>query len=175
MGMLASLAGLDLGCKLLTGTIPSELGRLSGVRHLDLSHNNLESTIPSEIGNMKGLQYLLLNDNELSGPIPSDLGRLSELNVLDLSSNQLTSSVPEEFRSLTGLTFPALLGFNQLTGQLSKDLCALDVNWFVDCEKVTCPTMTDGDMCLCSCAETAAQSGDGDWHRTDYCFWYRRF
>jgi Leucine Rich Repeat len=119
---------------------------LSGGRHLDLSHNNLESTIPSEIGNMKGLQYLLLNDNELSGPIPSDLGRLSELNVLDLSTNKLTSSVPEEFRSLTGLTFPALLGYNQLTGQLSKDLCALDVDWFVDCEKVTCPTTTDGGM-----------------------------
>jgi Leucine-rich repeat (LRR) protein len=48
---------LGLSRNLLTGTIPTELGKLTNLRMLSLSGNQLTGTIPSELGKLNNLVF----------------------------------------------------------------------------------------------------------------------
>lgn len=117
-----SKRGLLLSRNSLSGTIPSELGRLNGFSMLALDKNLLTSTIPQEVflltdllaislaendlvgtlpskamGKLQNLMYMALNGNRLSGELPEDIGHLSQLSIIDLSSNQFVGTVPNAF------------------------------------------------------------------------------
>ena len=53
---------------------------------LTLYGNNLTGTIPSELGKLTKLRYLSLALNPLTGPIPSEIGLLTALSKFVLSS-----------------------------------------------------------------------------------------
>ena len=87
----------------MSGSIPSELGRLSELRALYLHGNTLSGSIPPQLGNLSKLVALGLADNDLSGNIPSELGNLSALTHLWLFNNQLTGGVPSSLGNLSNL------------------------------------------------------------------------
>ncbi len=64
------------------------------VIEIKLSDNNLSGSIPSQLGKLSNLEILDLNSNQLSGNIPSQLGNLSYLEILNLGKNQLSGSIP---------------------------------------------------------------------------------
>jgi Leucine-rich repeat (LRR) protein len=47
-----------------------------------LSGNNLTGTVTSEIGKLTALTYLYLHNNDLNGTIPSAVGNLNKLQYL---------------------------------------------------------------------------------------------
>ena len=65
----------------LTGTIPTEIGRVTLMEALALSGNLLTGSIPTEIGNLGSLRYIDLVNNNLSGTYPTELGMLSEVGM----------------------------------------------------------------------------------------------
>ncbi len=110
----------------LTGTIPSELGRLSSLSLLALYNNNLTGSIPAELGDLRVLTTLNLYDNTLTGSIPTELGRLNTLTHLSVRRNTLTGLIPSELGGLSNLRVLALDNNNLMgtvpaeLGQLSK-------------------------------------------------------
>ncbi|BBG94398.1 NSP-interacting kinase 2 [Prunus dulcis] len=78
----------------ITGSIPTELGKLQKLQTLDLSSNLFNGQIPSTLSHLKSLQYLRLNNNSLSGAIPSSFANMTQLAFLDMSFNNLSGPVP---------------------------------------------------------------------------------
>mmetsp|Transcript_24834 Transcript_24834/g.44869 ORF Transcript_24834/g.44869 Transcript_24834/m.44869 type:complete len:205 (+) Transcript_24834:646-1260(+) len=73
----------------LTGSIPSELGRLWNLRTLYLGRNHLTGTIPTELGMIRKLSSLSLQWNDLSGTIPEKhLKNLLTLRALQVEGNE---------------------------------------------------------------------------------------
>ena len=54
----------------LTGSIPTELGRLKDLRIMALNHNSIKGKIPSEFKELKKLEFLQLHQNQLTGIAP---------------------------------------------------------------------------------------------------------
>ena len=73
--------------------------RSGRVTEIDLSENRLSGTIPSELGRLANLQVLDLRINRLRGEIPSELGDLANLTNLGLSFNRLSGEIPPELGS----------------------------------------------------------------------------
>ena len=66
----------------LSGTIPSQLGRLTDLEGLSLSFNRISGTIPSQLGELTNLKSLSLRDNYLiSGTLPTQLGKLTSIST----------------------------------------------------------------------------------------------
>ena len=115
---------LDLLENGLSGSIPSELGRLTGLEWLDLSDNRLSGPIPPELGNLINLDFMYLSSNQLSGEIPPELGNLASLTALFLSDNRLSGTIPPELGNLTNLEGLSLWG-NELSGSIPSELTNL--------------------------------------------------
>ncbi|CAB9509895.1 LRR receptor-like serine threonine-protein kinase [Seminavis robusta] len=117
------LNGVMMSQNLLTGSIPTELGRCAEGVRLDLAQNSLTGAIPSELGLLSNLLWLFLSENQLQGQIPSELGLLSNAKYLLLHQNDLTGSLPHELGSLnlTGLT----INSTGVTGTIPEELCDL--------------------------------------------------
>ncbi|KAL5738987.1 hypothetical protein ACOSQ2_028167 [Xanthoceras sorbifolium] len=105
----------------VSGSIPSQVGRLSKLKYLDLGYNNLAGAIPPEIGNLRNLTWLYLDDNKLTGHIPPTLGHLTKLEFLYLGLNQLSGMLPQELWNLRNLT-RLYLSDNKLTGHIPPTL-----------------------------------------------------
>ena len=90
-------ATLSLTDAALVGFVPSQLGMLHAtLEHLDLSRNAISGTLPSELGRLTQLRILALQLQGLSGSIPSEVGRLTALHHLSLYGNGLSGSLPSE-------------------------------------------------------------------------------
>lgn len=99
----------------LSGTLPVEIGNWSLVRGIDLSWNKLAGSLPPSLGSMIWLTELNLEMNDFSGSLPgADLGRLSNLFKLALGGCNLTGPIPTEFGLLTKLRY-LYMEMNQLT------------------------------------------------------------
>ncbi|CAN0891358.1 Leucine-rich repeat receptor-like serine/threonine/tyrosine-protein kinase SOBIR1 [Linum grandiflorum] len=102
----------------LSGTLSSEIGRLSELKELSLRNNRLVDRIPPELVNCKNLQTLDLSDNQFSGDVPlivnlrflnlssnnfcgdlSFLQHFPNLETLSLSNNLFTGQIPDSIRS----------------------------------------------------------------------------
>ena len=113
---------------MLTGTIPSEWGRLTSLTWaLTLHNNQLSGTIPTEISRLTFLQDLKLSGNELSGTIPTELGLLSSIHMLTLSNNALSGRIPDELSfTYDVLHTLSLAGNPLLSGIIPDSLCRLN-------------------------------------------------
>lgn len=96
---------LDLTLKelALTGTIPTELGRLQKVDVIDISDNILTGNVPASLFNLQTLRVLRLSGNELSGTLSPRIGNATRLVELDFGENELRGSLPSELLRLTHL------------------------------------------------------------------------
>lgn len=84
---LAKLHSLLLSDLALTGTIPSELGKLTELEDLQLACNELVGGIPTEFGLLTKLTSLTFIHNDLEGTIPSEVCSLKtdgDLKVLGM-------------------------------------------------------------------------------------------
>ena len=111
----------------LTGTIPSEIGRLTELTSLNLGNlgggpfNSLTGPIPPELGELKKLEVLWLDSNYLSGNIPPEFGGLESLQTVFLDGNQLTGPIPPELGNIP-LLYKLHLGHNKLSGPIPPEL-----------------------------------------------------
>uniref|UniRef100_A0A7S1Y6P5 L domain-like protein n=1 Tax=Grammatophora oceanica TaxID=210454 RepID=A0A7S1Y6P5_9STRA len=86
---------LRLSNNTLTGTIPTEVGRMEKLTGFSLAVNDMRSSMPTELGLLTALTSLSFFDNAaISGSIVSELANLSTLKVLRLFGTQLSGSVP---------------------------------------------------------------------------------
>jgi hypothetical protein len=77
---------------------------------LGINTNNFTGTIPSELAKLTKIQTLNLVRNKLTGTIPSELAQLSSVTGLWLCGNRLTGIVPPlpfgQYTSVCGLDHP---------------------------------------------------------------------
>jgi Leucine-rich repeat (LRR) protein len=86
----------------VTGSIPTEFGRLTKLTDIDIG-SNLTGPIPTEFGALKALTKLYIGNNKLTGPIPTELVQLVALKEISLDHNKLTGIVPKlPFAQYTG-------------------------------------------------------------------------
>jgi len=108
----------------LSGSIPSDISNLTNLRELYLHENDFTGSIPLEIGGLTNLTSLYLNDNNLSGSIPSVIGNLESIEKLKLNKNDFTGSIPLEIGNLTNLT-SLYLNDNNLSGSIPSEIGGL--------------------------------------------------
>ena len=150
--LLSNLEVFNIAGTPLSGSSPTQLGRLSSLIRLDLSDTLISGILPTHLCQLPNLRWLNLHDNELSGPIPTHLGNLSSsLRWLDLSNNYFNGSLPSELGHLTQLRHldlsysyspDSLPGFPTELGRLSQ-LTYLDLNvltWMTGSSYTSIPT-----------------------------------
>ena len=103
VGGLTSITDLTLRDGVLTGPVPSELGRLSKLAStLDLHANALGT-----VHDISSLPYTAPYDwercSEECGSLPTELGQLTGVTRLNAHSNDLTSQIPTQLGMLTAL------------------------------------------------------------------------
>lgn len=87
-----------------TGTLPTEMGKLTALTELYLHNNRWNGTIPSQFGRLVNLKKLYLSSSKLTGAIPEQFGALLRLEELDLHSANLTGSLSDIFKRFVKLS-----------------------------------------------------------------------
>jgi len=125
----------------VTGSIPTELGKLTRLEHFSSILSQGNGTLPTELGRLSELNVLYLMANELTGTIPTVQGLWS---FLDLSGNRLTGALPTERGHLSKLS-DLLLSSLLVTGTVPSEICQLQSSnggvmkvFSIDCTRVTC-------------------------------------
>ncbi|KAF6136027.1 hypothetical protein GIB67_006919 [Kingdonia uniflora] len=77
--------------KLLSGSLPRQLGNLKNLDQLDLRGNSFSGAIPIPLGGLKSLRLLYISDNNFNGSLPENLWNLSNLQELYISTNDINS------------------------------------------------------------------------------------
>jgi len=131
----------------MSGGIPDTLGNLKKLDRLVLSNCGLSGPIPAAISEAENLKEFSLDGNFLTGEIPRELGNLHELETLMLNDNKLGGEVPQELSQLKRLTKLHLEGNDEITGEISEDICRLVneealVDFTTDCDEVVCSCCT---------------------------------
>ncbi|KAI3948533.1 hypothetical protein MKW92_018102 [Papaver armeniacum] len=122
LGKLSHLTSLSLNSNQLNGTIPASFQNLHRLNHLELGGNYLSGSVPTTvIQDMSSLTYLSLSENQLSGEIPYSVVKLVSLWMLDLGGNNFTGSIPSEIGSLKYLIY-LHLSDNQLSGIIPSSI-----------------------------------------------------
>lgn len=111
---------LNLSQNSLTGSLPTEVGKLKNINAVDLSENNLSSKIPETIGDCQSLEYLYLQGNSFRGTPPSTLASQNGIRDLDLSWNNLTGPIPKRMQKLPFLQH-LNLSSTDLEGEVPKE------------------------------------------------------
>ena len=120
--VLTNLSVLDLSFNRVSGTIPTQLGRVSNLQSLQLQNNLLTGNLPSQLGEINGagalpvwsygptmmpitsrLEDVQLHDNNLTGAVPTELGVHTALAQLNLHRNNLTGYLPTQLGALGNL------------------------------------------------------------------------
>ncbi|KAK1426088.1 hypothetical protein QVD17_14756 [Tagetes erecta] len=87
------IISVKLSGKNLTGSIPSDLTKLTSLEQLWLDGNALTGPIPDFTG-CPNLKIIHLENNQLSGDLPPSLADLPNLSQLYVQNNLLTGEVP---------------------------------------------------------------------------------
>ncbi|CAI5514883.1 unnamed protein product [Closterium sp. Naga37s-1] len=152
-----SLKGLGL-----TGSIHSEISKLTTLTVLDLQSNLLEGKMDAFTANIKAplvLKELYLQYNYLYGVFPSALLALKTLSTLSVAFNYLTGSLPTALPT----TLPSLdVQSNFLAGSVpanSIPYCASTGNCLVDASK--CASLGLPQRSAAKCAVCGSTNGQG--------------
>jgi hypothetical protein len=79
----------------VSGTIPTEIGRLTELNYLEFSKNEISGTLPTQLGLLQKLDALYVDKNLFSGTLPTQLANLPILNTLWLSDpHYLSGTIP---------------------------------------------------------------------------------
>ncbi|CAK9140285.1 unnamed protein product [Ilex paraguariensis] len=79
---------------MLSGEIPSSLGRCISLRALYIDGNSFQGTIPPSLSSLRSVEVLDFSRNNLTGQIPEYLENLIFLQNLNLSFNDFEGEVP---------------------------------------------------------------------------------
>ena len=153
----------------LTGTIPSELGKLSNyLTDLRLDNTALEGEIPEELFGLSQVWRLDLYNSGLSGTISPNMTKLEGLQTLRLSNNEFTGMVPTGFSSMTNLVTLWLHG-NKLTGAIPSSICDLKDEHMLEFLNADClPDPTSGNSSVtCECCDICCSAETGECQMTD--------
>ena len=89
----------------VSGTIPTEFGKLRKLTEFMMENNTLSGTLPSEIANMYSLEKFTVQDNQISGTLPENMGDIQFLNWWDTFGNKLEGDIPESIQKLGSLDY----------------------------------------------------------------------
>jgi len=89
----------------VSGTIPTEFGRLHKLSEFMMENNTLSGTLPSEISTMAALEKFTVQDNKISGTLPENLGDIEFLNWWDTFGNKLEGDLPSSIQKLGSLDY----------------------------------------------------------------------
>ena len=125
LGKLTSARSIYLGPNSLSGTTPSQLGQLSKLIFLNLRSNDLSGVVPTQLGALnRTLEYVALHQNALSGTMPTQLGRLGAMTGLNVKTNRISGVLPPEMGEMSSLALLVLQN-NLFSGQLPPQIGAL--------------------------------------------------
>ncbi|KAJ6758323.1 RECEPTOR KINASE-LIKE PROTEIN XA21 [Salix koriyanagi] len=116
-----TVAGLELGNKNITRTIPASVCDLKNLTYLNLNWNYIPGGFPRVLYSCTRLEKLDLSQNYFVGPIPDDIDRLSSLRYLYLQGNNFTGNIPPQIGNLTELR-TLFLHQNQFNGTFPKEI-----------------------------------------------------
>jgi len=105
----------------VSGTIPSQFGKLKKLTEFFVENNTLSGTIPSEIGGMTKIEMFSAQDNKLSGTIPDIFDSIPALSLWDTFGNKLYGDLPPSIESLGSLNY--LYIQNEHTDPLRNHFC----------------------------------------------------
>ncbi|KAK3248981.1 hypothetical protein CYMTET_41579 [Cymbomonas tetramitiformis] len=127
----------------LTGSIATELGKLTSIKYMHIGHNGLTGAIPSQLSTMIDLKWWTFANNKLTAPIPTWISALSKLTFTDLSYNSITGTIPTDLGALTQMEELKLQN-NCLTGSLPTELASLTslANLYVQSNTALCGSWT---------------------------------
>lgn len=129
LSQLTSLTHLEIESNYISGTIPTELGRLTNLYYLYLRRNSIDidlTQLLTQDGNAAATPYanifsLWLDDNQVVGTIPTQIGLLSGLASFSLTNTTLGGSIPSELGLCTDLQRLWLYS-NRLSGRIPSTL-----------------------------------------------------
>ena len=151
------LSYLDFIGNQLTGTIPTEIGRIKSLRGLNLHDNQLTSTLPTELGLLRSLNDMTVYFNELTGPIPSEMGLLKDAEVFVMDGNSFSGPIPSELGLMTNLE-RLWLHDNNLSSKIPGELSALVTN-----HSLYVLTIEDNPLLSGTIANSFCSLGKLDW------------
>lgn len=73
----------------VAGTVPSTLGMISSLAKLELAYNHFTGVVPTELGLLSNLEYLELASNHFTGLLPN-LELLAKLLTFDIEDNSFS-------------------------------------------------------------------------------------
>lgn len=95
--------GIMMGCRniefvslastMLSGTIPSKIGKSTALKWLHLGETTLDGSIPKEIGKCTSLEVLWLAKTQISGGIPNELSHCVALEKLGLQHTNISGHI----------------------------------------------------------------------------------
>lgn len=117
----------------ITGSIPTEVGKLANLIVLNFSENNLDGALPQEILALTRLETIDLSDwnnegNGLKGQLPDFANNINLKNIL-LAGNSFSGSIPATFLNGVSNIYEDIevdLRWNILTGGIPKTLARLE-------------------------------------------------
>ena len=124
------------------------------MRLLHLEDHRLSGSIPTEFGKLAMLSDLHAENNRLEGTVPTELGAIGlELTSLYLQNNSLSGTIPTEIRALGNMCY-LYLDHNHLSGTVPHEVCDL----FVESALALCQLNDNDFVCPLASAPCAARS-----------------
>ncbi|CAB9515755.1 LRR receptor-like serine threonine-protein kinase [Seminavis robusta] len=123
LGNLHALSLLGVGaCRKLSGTLPTELYRLTNMVKFYLQglEGLASGSLLPEIGQMTKLERFFVHEISFNSSIPTEIGLLSHLSKLNLWKCHITGSLPSELFLLTNM-WRIDIDENEITGTIPTE------------------------------------------------------
>ncbi|KAF8049847.1 hypothetical protein N665_2110s0006 [Sinapis alba] len=117
-----SITRLDISNLNLSGTLSTEIHKLSRLEVLNISNNAFVGELePLEFGQMTHLMTLDAYNNNFNGSLPLSLTKLTKLGYLNLGGNYFDGEIPRSYGDFLCLKHLDLSG-NDLSGRIPNEL-----------------------------------------------------